>query len=125
MQGRDIMRQASKAALRELLNEKRLVQWAPGQASPCVPGVQHLALKKPPQPLCPAGACPPEVAPCLQNESSCSAVHRLPHPLQAGQLELTHKGRAVYDSALPLEPAMRLYDSCSRAENGAPLWKPL
>lgn len=38
--------------------------------------------------------------------------------LQAGQLELTHKGRAVYDSALPLEPAMRLYDSCSRAEDG-------
>lgn len=38
--------------------------------------------------------------------------------VQAGQLELTHKGRAVYDSALPLEPAMRLYDSCSRAEEG-------
>lgn len=32
-QGLDIMKQASKAALRELLNEKRLVQWAPGQAS--------------------------------------------------------------------------------------------
>lgn len=32
-QGLDMMRQASKAALRELLNEKRLVQWAPGQAS--------------------------------------------------------------------------------------------
>ena len=32
-QGLGIMKQASQAALRELLNEKRLVQWAPGQAS--------------------------------------------------------------------------------------------
>lgn len=37
---------------------------------------------------------------------------------QDGHLELTHKGRAVYDSALPLEAAMQLYDSCRTADNG-------
>lgn len=43
--------------------------------------------------------------------------------LQPGQLELTHKGRAVYDSALPLDPAMQLYDSCAKAEEGACVWR--
>jgi len=33
LQGLGIMKQASKPALRELRNEKQLVQWAPGQAS--------------------------------------------------------------------------------------------
>lgn len=38
--------------------------------------------------------------------------------LQEGQLELTHKGQAVYDSALPLDAAMQLYESCTAADNG-------
>ncbi len=57
---------------------------------------------------------------CSKWENVLTCCHVPPACLpQAGQLELTHKGRAVYDSALPLEPAMRLYDSCSRAEDGA------
>ena len=31
---------------------------------------------------------------------------------------ITHKGRAVYDSSLPLELAMQLYDDLKKAEEG-------
>lgn len=66
-QARGVIQSASRAALRELMHGKALVQWVEGQQ---------------------------------------------------GQLELTNKGRAAYDSALPLDAAMRLYDSCARAEDG-------
>ncbi|PSC69888.1 helicase and polymerase-containing TEBICHI [Micractinium conductrix] len=46
-------------------------------------------------------------------------------PEQPGILELTPKGRAVYDSALPLEAAMQLYDSCKHADDGFVLDSPL
>lgn len=45
-------------------------------------------------------------------------VRLVPGEAQA-TLELTHKGQAVYDSALPLNDAIRLYDSCRKADNGA------
>jgi hypothetical protein len=48
----------------------------------------------------------------------CHGALAAPCPVQVGQLELTHKGRAVYDSALPLDAAMQLFESCLHAEDG-------
>lgn len=110
LQGLAVMRPASKVALRALLDGKRLVQFIPGQARQfsfaschkCKPGFI-------PCPIADIGLFSPTHA--LTQRAACLS--------QEGQhLELTHKGRAVYDSALPLDDAMQLYESCTAADNG-------
>ena len=130
------MRQASRAALRVLIRDKKLVQYTAGQASlvthrPASRQAAALAVANMLRslsaavnlvlsPLDALNRCTLSINfPLYCCHCACATPCPWPLPLvQVGQLELTHKGRAMYDSALPLDAAMQLFESCLHAEDG-------